>query len=182
MDKLITRIIMLAVLIIMLAETRVHGQVNIELHGGIGYSGVDMEAWSGTEPEDWGQFMSEVYATVYPLKLGGISLGAEFGYQYFFWYTTDVPGYSWVYEYNVDAFRLMILMRANLLSNLFVELGPGAFMFGDWTDFGLTASAGYRIGLTEHIAIPVKLRTEIILDRDANLFPVGLSAGFSYTF
>ena len=159
-----------------------HGQIIVELYGGIGYSGVDLEAWSQSDPNDWGQIMSEVYATAYPLHFGNISIGAEFGYQYYFWYTTPVPNYSWSYEYNIDAIRLLVLMRVNFHDNIFAEFGPGAFMFGDWTDFGLMASIGYRIDITEHIAIPVKLRTEIILDRDANLYPVGLSAGVSYSF
>ena len=55
-------------------------------------------------------------------------------------------------------------------------------MFGEWTDYGLMASIGYRIDITENLAIPVKLRTEIIFDKDANLYPVGLSFGVSYSF
>ena len=183
MNKYRTLFSILTILIFMYCagNLKAHGQITVELYGGVGYSGVDLEAWSQSDPNDWGQFMGEVYATAYPLHFGNISLGAEVGYQHFFWYTTPVPGYSWSYEYNVDAIRLLLLMRANLYENLFIEFGPGAFLFGEWTDYGLMASVGYRVDITEKIAIPVKLRTEIILDKDSNLYPVGLSFGVSYT-
>ena len=67
-------------------------------------------------------------------------------------------------------------------NHLFFEFGPGAFMFGDWTDYGIMAAFGYRIDVTENLAIPIKLRTEIIFDKDTNLYPVGLSFGVSYSF
>ena len=62
------------------SNTKAHGQIVAEFYGGIGYTGADLEAWSQSNPNDWGQFMGEVYVMAYPLHFGNISLGAEFGY------------------------------------------------------------------------------------------------------
>jgi len=161
----------------LLIPTRSSGQIDVELYAGIGYTGVDIVGWTYINPYDWNQGMGHVYAQAFPLNIGIISIGAEFGFQHFFWYER----YNYTEE-NVDAFRFMGIVRAYLTDKLYTELGPGAYRFGDWTDFGVMGAFGYKIGVTERLSIPIKLRAAIILDEDSNLYPVGLSAGLAYSF
>ena len=87
---------------------------------------------------------------------------------------------GWVYEYQVDAIRIMALVRAQINKNMFAEIGPGAFIISDWVSPGLMASLGYRIQISEKLAVPIKLRTEFVAGD--NLFVVGLNGGISYSF
>jgi hypothetical protein len=159
----------------------VNGQITLEVNGGIGGTVVDVDAWSWGAADDWGQFLGEVSAAVIPLHFGKVSLGAEYCYHHLFWYSYRAPGYTYYIDVEIDASSLMAIVRTDITNNLFIDLGIGAFMFGDWTDFGMQAAVGYRIMLGEKLYIPVKLRTQIVLDEDANLYPVGLNFGVGYS-
>jgi len=171
---------LLIVLTVITFTGKLSAQTEVQIFAGVGVTGVDVESWYGGGVNDWGTMMAEAYAVAYPFHFGNISIGAEVGYQYFFWYTVPVFGYSWVYEYQVDAIRIMALMRARIKNNAFAELGPGAFIISDWVSPGIMASLGYGIQISEKIAVPIKLRTEFVAGD--NLFVVGLSGGISYSF
>ena len=168
------------VLILITLTGKAFTQTEVELFAGVGYTVVDIESWYGGGVEDWFTLGGEAYVVAYPFHFGNISVGAEIGYQYFFWYTVPVFGYSWVYEYQVDAIRIMALVRAQINKNMFAEIGPGVFIISDWVSPGLMASLGYRIQINEKIAVPIKLRTEFVAGD--NLFVVGLNGGISYSF
>lgn len=156
-------------------------QTEVQFYGGVGFTGVDMYSWYGSENvQDWFTMMGEGYAVAYPFHFGNISIGAELGYQYFFWYTVPVFGYSWVYEYEVDAVRIMVLLRTQLKNNLFAEVGPGAFIISDWVSPGVMASLGYKIQLNEKLSVPIKVRSEFVAGD--NFFVLGVNGGISYTF
>ena len=171
---------LLIVLILITLTGKVFTQTQVELYAGVGYTGVDVDAWYGGGVEDWFTMMGEAYVVAYPFHFGGISLGAEIGYQYFFWYTVPVFGYSWVYEYQVDAIRIMALLRTRIKNNGFAEIGPGAYIISDWVSPGIMASLGYRIQISEKLAVPIKFRTEFVAGD--NLIVVGLNGGISYSF
>jgi hypothetical protein len=152
-------------------------QKSAELHFGIGYTGVDVQGWS-YGASDWGQFMGQAYAQAFPVQFSGFALGAEFGYQHFFWYVDD----TYFYEHNVNAFNLMALVRSMFRENFFAELGFGVYFFEEYNDPGLSAALGYIFKINEKLSIPLKFRTGIIFDKDANLYPLGISAGLAYTF
>jgi hypothetical protein len=156
-----------------------NGQIEVQAHLGTGFTGVDVESWYGGGVQDWGTLMGEAYATVYPFHKGGLSIGGEIGYQYFFWYTVPVFGYSWVYEYNVDAIRIMGLLRSKVGAFGFAEVGPGLFFISDWVSPGLMASLGYNLRLNENLKIPLKFRVEYVAGD--GFIALGLSGGVSFT-
>jgi len=168
------------VLILITLTGKAYTQTQVELYGGVGFTGVDVDAWYGGGVDDWFTMMGEAYAVAYPFHFGKISIGAEIGYQYFFWYTVPVFGYSWVYEYGVDAVRIMALIRTPIKKNGFAEIGPGAFIISDWVSPGIMASLGYRIQISDKLAVPIKFRTEFVAGD--NFVVVGLNGGISYSF
>jgi hypothetical protein len=163
-------------------ERETYGQLSAELNAGAGYTGVNIDAWSPGNVAERGYLMGEASVALFPVRLGSVSLGAEFGYQHFFSYSHLVTGYGTYEEVQSDAFRLLAVVRIDLLSNLFADVGPGAFFFGDWTDAGVMASVGYMFNQGKTITFPVKLRTEVVIDKKAILYPVSLSVGVVYTF
>lgn len=169
-------------IILFVVAGKAYSQTQVELFAGVGVTGVDVPTWYGGYVDDWGTMMGEAYVVIYPFHFDKISFGAEIGYQHFFWYTIPVFGYSWVYSYTAYAFRVMALVRANIKDNIYVEVGPGAFLFGDWVNLGAMAAAGYSIEISENLSVPIKIRTELLMDRDASSIVVGLNAGISYTF
>ena len=155
-------------------------QTQVEVFAGVGFTGVDVEKWYGGSVEDWFTMMGEAYVAAYPFHFGGLSLGAEIGYQYFFWYTVPVFGYSWVYEYEVDAIRIMPVVRTRIKDQAFAEFGPGAFIISDWVSFGIMASVGYEFQISEKLSVPVKFRAEYVAGD--NMAVIGLNGGISYSF
>jgi hypothetical protein len=162
--------------------TSASGQRTIEVYGGIGYTAVDLDAWTQTRYVDWNQTMYQGSVQAFIAQAGTVLLGVEIGYDYFFWYTVPVPGYSYTRTREADATRLMAVARLEAPTGLFGEFGAGGFLFGDWTDLGVAASVGYKIRATPKIAVPIKLRSAYIMDADANLLPVGISVGVAVGF
>ena len=74
----------------------------------------------------------------------------------------------------------MALFRTRIKKNLFAEIGPGAFIFSDWVSPGIMAALGYRMQISEKIAIPIKFRTEFVAGD--NFFVAGINGGVSYSF
>lgn len=171
-------LILISGLILLLPGTRIaSAQRSAEVHFGIGYTGVDIQGWS-YGASDWGQFMGQAYAQAFPVRFGPIALGAEFGYQHFFWYVDD----TYFYDHNVDAFYLMAQVRSAFRENFFAELGFGVYFFEEYNDPGFSAAIGYQLRINEKLSVPLKFRTGIIFDTDANLYPVGISAGLAFSF
>ena len=164
-----------------LSRNAAFGQITFEANAGIGATGVDIDAWTYNTANDWGLLMGLASAAVYPLKLGKISIGAEFYFHHFFWYNYIPYGYSYTSEVEINAFGPMALVRYDITDNLFVDAGAGAHIFKEFTDFGVMVSVGYKIKLGEKLYIPIKIRTERVFDEDAALYPVGLNIGIGYT-
>ena len=158
------------------------GQRVIEVHGGIGYTSVDIEAWAGTEPNEWDQTMSQIEVQYFFSQVGELSIGVELGYQYFFWYEVIIPfGTTRLFSgRSAEANHLMAVGRYEFTDKMFADLGLGMIFFEDFTDYGLSGALGYRIQVNEKLAIPVKFKAGIVLDNDANLIPLGISIGLSY--
>jgi len=168
------------VLIFITLTGTLFSQTQVELYGGVGFTGVDVEKWYGGGVQDWFTMMGEGYVVAYPFHFKNVSVGAEIGNKYFFWYTVPAFGYSWVYEYEVDAIRIMALLRAPIKNNAFAEFGPGILFINDWVSPGIMAAVGYKIQINEKLAIPIKFRTEFVVGD--NLVVVGLNGGISYSF
>lgn len=175
-------LLLLLPVILMFSGTAI-AQLELEAYGHIGYTACDIDEWAGIGTSDWNQFMSGGYAQAWFLKFGNITVGGEFGYDYLLWYKYRVydPYYTVYRSIDVDATRLMVVGRVPVGEKLFAEFGAGIYMFGDFTDFGLTGGLGYRIQIGDNLYVPIKLRIGVVLDKDTNLLPIGLSAGIGYT-
>lgn len=72
----------------------VRSQVRLELDAGLGYSIVDVEAVAesdGAVAQDWNQFMYRAAVRAFFSETSSFQVGAELGYQYFYWYQVRIP-------------------------------------------------------------------------------------------
>ncbi len=157
-------------------------QTAIEVYGGVGYTAVDVDAWSGTSTgaEDWDQVAFEGYVQVFTLQAGNVSLGLEAAYEYLFWYDVLYLGSTLTRE--VEATRILALARFDLAGPTFAELGAGAHLFDGFTDIGIAAGVGYLLPVNERISVPLKLRGDYVMDPDASLLVTRGSVGVRYSF
>lgn len=155
----------------------------IEVGGGIGYAAVDMNAWSGIEPEDWGNF-SSYYGAQILFPIGDkVAVGAGVAYQYLFWYYFRYPYGSQTLDItrDVDATHVQGIVRFNLKQN-FIELTVGPYFFEDFIDLSLGVQFGHEFRLSEKFGVPIRVGTTIIADSDAVIIPITAGAGLSYRF
>jgi len=157
-------------------------QTTVELNLGLGYSVVDVEKWYGASVYDWNQMLYHGNGQVYFARLGKLHIGAEAGYEYYFWYSVRAYPYSWFYTYEPRATHVSVVGRMELGRNFFLDIGGGAYFFSaGFTDIGVMGALGYMIKLSPKLSLPIKVRTTVILD-DPILLPVGVSAGILYRF
>ncbi len=153
-------------------------QVTLELHGVLGYNQVDVDAWAGTTAVDWNQFTSGGYAQLFFVGASVVSFGVEAGYHYLLFYQIRLTGR--VRDRNVDANRVMGVARFSLGGgSVFAEAAAGAYLFDFGSDLAVAGALGTRIRVGPKVSIPLKVRADAILDSDATMIPVTVSAGLS---
>lgn len=175
-------IISVTFLLFTIGEQKANSQTTLELNVGLGYTMTNIDAWSWGNADEWGQFMGDINAMIFPFQFGKISVGAELGYQYFLWYSYKATGYIYDYWVDVeyDAYKALAIIRVDIGNNIFIEGGAGAYKFGDFTDLGISSSLGYMINADKKLSFPIKIKTGVIFDEDTSLFPMGISIGVSY--
>jgi hypothetical protein len=161
----------------------VQAQRSIEVFGGGGFTSGDAKKWSGARLDDWNQTYYDGHAQLFLGKVLGARVGIEAGHNYLMWYRwNSCPGcISPVYgNRDVEASRLMAVFRFDSPTRLFAEFAGGMQFFDGGNDMGGFAGVGYRVPLMGKLELPIKLRAGMVLDSDANLFPVALSAGLAF--
>jgi len=158
-------------------------QNSVEINFGLGYSVVNVERWADDDPWDWNQMLYQGNGQVYFARLGSLQVGAEAGYEYYFWYTLRYSSGSYYYyrTYEPHATHFSAVARLKLGGKLFFDFGAGAYIFSGWTDFGAMGELGYMIKVSPKLSVPIKVRTTVILDNPI-LIPVSVSAGLLYHF
>lgn len=167
---------LLIIIVFLLSFSSLNAQM-LSAFGTIGGTFVDEEAWAGQEPRDWNNTMSGFHLQAHFLNVSKLHIGAEVGYTYLFWY--DIVIISPVTR-QVDAWRVLALAQVDLAAGLFLEAGAGVYLFEDFTDPTVAFGLGYLIDIPGPLSIPLKARADIILDSDATLVPLGLSAGLRF--
>ncbi|HKJ93316.1 MAG TPA: hypothetical protein VJ957_09110 [Longimicrobiales bacterium] len=155
-------------------------QIATELHGGVGYTSVSVDAWAGTSAQDWGQMASGYYVQVFPYQRGRISVGGELGYEYFFWYDIFYNGYT--STRNVSATRVAAVARLGLGGPAYAEAAASMHLFDGFSDPGIGVGVGYMLPINEHFSVPLGLRGDLVLDPDTQLFASRFNVGIRYSF
>jgi hypothetical protein len=166
--------------ILALTATGVGAQRTIEVTGGAGYTSTDLEGFYGGTLNDWNQAWYGGHAVIVPFAMGPIGVGVEAGWQFLAWF--DYQGLSGSVYRELTAFNVMGLVRVPLSDFFFSELTAGVFVFDEFTDPAIGAALGGRIPIALGWSIPVKLRTNLILDEDTNFVPIALEIGVGYDF
>jgi len=159
-----------------------HAQVTLEAHAGLGYTSVNVDTWAGSSLNDWRQVAYVGYAQVFFLKSKKLSLGAEVGGQYFFWYNVALPfGTTTILaDRNVKANRVMAVVRLQGAGKLFGEAALGAHLFDGFTDGGAAAAVGYMLSGGGKVSIPIKVRADFINDPDVKMTTITATIGISF--
>ena len=153
-----------------------------EAEGGVGITSVNREKWAGaiTPPSDWDMMAYAGNARLFFARLGNLRLGAEAGYNYFFWYTVTGAGYPITYE--PHATRVGPVVRAGLGLQMAVDGGAAAYIFPDGAVFGVNAALGYFIPVGRQLSVPIKVRGDLVLASSTTLASVQALVGLSYRF
>lgn len=154
----------------------------LELEGGAGYTSVDAQKWSGTSSplDDWNTTAYLGSARVFVTRAGGFRIGAEAGYNHFFWYTTSAAGYA--ITYRPHAIRVGPVVRAALGPRIAADGGVAAYIFPDGTVVGANAALGYFVPAGRQLSIPIKVRADVAFASAATLASFGATVGLSYRF
>lgn len=152
-------------------------RLTFEITGGVGYSIVDMNQWSGIPVNNWSNMVKWGAARlVFPGS--GMRFGIEGGYHYHFWYNYYPGGTSYPYQYEVSAAHAAGFVRMPLGARTTFDVG-GAVHFFNSTKFGALASLMYHIPLGANMDLPIGVRADAILTTPI-LIPVVVSAGFGF--
>lgn len=147
---------------------------------GVGYTAVDVE--QVLDPyglEDWDNF-SMLYKAFAEYQVSEkLLLGGEFGRNRLYYWNYRVPGYSWNNWRTEWTTNLVIYASYFLSEKVFVQTGPGIHFFHDGTVFGLLASVGTNISITEKLQIPLTLRIEPVFGTE-NPIALNLASGIKY--
>jgi hypothetical protein len=154
----------------------------LEAEGGVGTTFVDKQKWSGTiSPlSDWNTTAYAGNARLFFARLGSLRIGAEAGYNYFWWYTTGAAGTP--YTYGPHATRVGPVVRAGLGRRMAVDGGAAAYIFPGGTDYGVNAALGYFIPVGRQLSLPIKVRGDLVFDPSTTLASVLMLVGLSYRF
>jgi len=153
-------------------------RLRIELTGGVGTSVVDLSSWSGSSANDWSKLAYWGAGRIF-FPLGTtLSVGAEVGYHYHFWYTSS-SGYSWNYNYPVAATHVGAMLRVPLAGGFTADVG-GAMHFFNTTRPGVLASLNYHIPIGRSVVIPIGVRADAIFTSPM-VIPVVLNAGVGFS-
>jgi hypothetical protein len=154
----------------------------LEVEGGAGYTSVDAQKWSETITplEDWNTTAYLGGARLFFARAGSLRLGAEAGYNYFFWYTTTGAGYGITYE--PHATRVGPVVRASLSPRVAADAGVAAYIFPDGTVLGANAAVGYFIPAGPRLSIPVRVRADVVFASVTMVASVTGTVGLSYRY
>ena len=167
----------------LIAAAPAQAQVTLEAHAGLGYTSVNVDNWAGSSLNDWRQTAYVGYVQAFLLTSKKLSLGAELGNEYFFWYNVAIPfGSSTILsDRNVKASRVMAVVRLQGAGKIFGEAALGAHLFDGFTDGGAAAAIGYMLGAGgEKLSIPLKIRADFVNDPDVKMTTITATVGLSF--
>jgi hypothetical protein len=152
-------------------------QVQIDLEAGAGYTFVDIETMADNDGEiaqDWDQFMYRFAARAFFGESSGVKVGAEVGYQYFYWYQVRVPYGDFPFNRAYDHSGTTALGMVRLSNGrTLVDLGAGVALV-DETRPMISASLGadvYR-GLSVWVRADATLTGQLAA-------PVGVAVSYA---
>jgi hypothetical protein len=138
-------------------------EFQLEFSGGIGFTSVDHEKWGGALATNEELMLSLFDARLFFASARGFKFGVEGGYRYFMYYEypTGTGGY---YYYDVDATRIGAVARRPLNAHVSFDVGAAAYMFGDFTDVGLSGALVFNFPVGGKVSLPLHLRTDLVFD------------------
>ena len=151
---------------------------DVEFEFGAGYSAVNAQAWlAGGALVSDNRLASGGDGRVIFFSTGPLRAGLEVGYHYY-WSYKAIFGSNGVIR-DVDADHVSLVGRVLPTPRLSFDIGAGVQFFDGFSDIGLQGAIRYAIPVSEHLSVPIGVRGDLILDRNATLFPVMLTAGFA---
>jgi len=152
-------------------------QLLFEISGGAGYTGVDIEKWGGSSArnEELGLYQGDV--RVFFAERAGYQIGLEGGHRYFMYY--EVPWTPSDLQYDVSATRVAAVARRPITGMLALDVALAMYMFGDFTDLGVSGALAFRIP-AGRITLPLHVRTDVVFDQSATIIAPGVTIGVGF--
>ncbi len=174
---------LLTLLILLYLSNYAYAQRSLEMNLSVGGTFVDIDAIieedeiAGTFATDWSTFNYGLAAQFIFAGNKTVGIGAELMYQYLYWYSVSVPfGSQRIYrEYDVSCTRITPFIRLGSNSRFSLDLGP-ELNFIDGMTLGFLVSGNLFIPVSEKVAIPIKLRADIV-QHIGMLYPLSLNTG-----
>lgn len=136
------------------------GKFSFSLLGGAGVTIVDLAKDLDVNPNwllDWNKFHWRAMAVgVYRLN-GRLGVGASAGFHSLYYYWWKAP-YFTGHEGTVTAWSLHGVLEFRPSANVFLQAGPGVFLYPGNSGFGVFAALGVDIPLGRRLAIPLLVR------------------------
>ncbi|MEM7415835.1 MAG: hypothetical protein AAF389_10095 [Gemmatimonadota bacterium] len=167
-------------LVATLVAAPVTAQLTVEVHGSFGITNVHITGFSGSDVLDSDKATSGAHAQLFfgnAVERAPI-LGVELGYQYLFFY--EFAQGANAIEQGVDAVRAMVVGRVPLGGGeIWAEGAAGAYRVEGSTSAAVGAGVAMTIRVAPTVQIPLRLRTDVVLDSNATIVPVMASMGLS---
>jgi hypothetical protein len=152
--------------------------ITVEVIGGGGATILDEKKWSGqTQLNDWSGGNYRYGGRVF-FPVGQISVGAEVQHVYAYWYKLG-SSYSYA-ERALEPTLVGGVARWSLRSQWRADLGAAAYVFDDFTDYGINGSIGYFVRLGEQWELPIQVRLDYIMDSTTPVIPMSVTIGLSH--
>jgi hypothetical protein len=151
----------------------------IEITGGIGTAVVDLGSWAGGTIASSSKLAYWGAGRVFFPVGTSISVGAELGYHYHFWWSTP-SGYSWNYTYSAAAMHAAALLRLPVAPSITADVGAALHFFSAGVKPGVVGALSYRIPVGPNIVIPVGVRADAVFTNPMVL-PIVLNAGVGFS-
>jgi hypothetical protein len=148
---------------------------------GGGYTVIDVQ--KVVDPNtlsDWNKY-GLVFKGFGEYEIGeGKLLGLEAGTNRLYYWEYRAPGYSW-YNWRTEWTINAVFYYTHYFGDkLYLSLGPGVHFFYNGTTFGIMASAGSSINISDKFSIPVAFRIEPIFGSGTPI-AINLATGLRFT-
>lgn len=174
-----TRALVLVAAAAVCTATPARSQVRLELDAEAGYTVVDIETLAeddGEIAQDWNQFMYRLAARVILGEVSGVTVGAELGFQYLYWYQVRVPygDFPFSREYDQSGTTALGLIRVTS-GRTVLDAGAGLAMLGKTRPM-VSAAVGTEI----FPDVSVRVRADALLT-GALTVPLGVSVSYAFS-
>ncbi len=180
--------ILFSVCILFLLITPVTGRAMesliFRINAGAGFTFIDLPTameWNENYFEDWDKVNVKVNLQCEFLEFSSLRLGAEVGYNRLYYYYVRVPWVpsALIYEATIAPVNVSALVSYSINDNFFIQAAAGPYFFEEGAVLGVKGTLGYRIPVSENMAVPISLVGDLITG-EGTPSSIGITVGLEF--